>query len=148
MSCRKVQKQISVFVDGELSRTLPAEVRTHLSRCVACRTFHEHCLSLDSVLRACEVGPVPSGLAEEIREHVLNQPRRERMGFSFPVWCRVPVMGALVLVALGVGTISGRSIGGMIIEPRSEIGMEDVIPGQTGSFAQVVLDFSGQESGK
>lgn len=148
MSCRKVQKQISVLMDGELSGTLPAEERTHLNRCEACRTFYEHGLSLDSVLKACKVGPVPAGLAQRIREHVLNQHLRGRPKFSFPIWCRVPVMAALVLVALGIGTISGRSIGGLIIESRSEIGMDEVIPWQTGSFAQVVFDLSGQESGK
>jgi hypothetical protein len=57
-------------------------------------------------------------------------------------------MAALVFVALGIGGMSGRSIGELVMQPRSEISMEDVIPGQTGSFAQVAFDLFGQDSDK
>ncbi len=148
MRCADVEKQISRLVDGELPESLAAQVEAHLDLCEACLAFQEQVVSLNARLMAFPVSPVPVGLAASVRERITHPHGNERMAFVLPAWCRVPLMAALVFVALGIGGMSGRSIGELVMQPRSEISMEDVIPGQTGSFAQVAFDLFGQDSDK
>jgi anti-sigma factor RsiW len=148
MRCADVEKQISRLVDGELPESLAAQVAAHLDLCEACLAFQEQVVSLNARLMAFPVSPVSADLAARVRESITHQRGYELRPFLIPAWCRVPLMAALVLVALGIGGISGRSIGELVMQPRSEISMEDVIPGQTGSFAQVAFDLFGQDSDK
>jgi anti-sigma factor RsiW len=69
-SCRKVWREISNYLDGEVDEELRAELETHLKGCARCTVVLD---DMSNVVRLIAEGiefSLPSGFSEKLRESV------------------------------------------------------------------------------
>lgn len=116
MSHGRLERQLSAYLDGELSADDAAEVRLHLSQCPRCQREVERLQVLKQVLGALPERDAPVNLWVSVREQ-LQQPRSslwERWMESLrtlglgrrPVAAAAAV--AVVLVLIAVPLVRGR----------------------------------------
>ncbi len=68
IDCQQVLEQIELYLDGELSGGLRAEIEEHLGRCAPCMDHSDFQRRLKELLRArCGCDEVPSHLLDRIR---------------------------------------------------------------------------------
>ncbi|MCL6480999.1 MAG: zf-HC2 domain-containing protein [Firmicutes bacterium] len=66
MDCRTVIRELSEYLDGELDRTLLAEVERHLAHCQDCRVVVN--TTKKTIEFYCNSAPLP--LPEEVRQRL------------------------------------------------------------------------------
>jgi anti-sigma factor RsiW len=69
MECRKIQEQLSAFLDKELEEDLRLPIIRHLASCPACQAELAALERLEAALIELEV-PVPQGLAAGVRRRL------------------------------------------------------------------------------
>ncbi|MBI4965583.1 MAG: zf-HC2 domain-containing protein [Desulfomonile tiedjei] len=148
MNCSQFHKQISLFLDGELAEPLREALKLHLDRCPDCRRVFERMAAMNNELQSIP-GPVPSrSLARRIKERVeLERTRREGREL-FPAWSRVPLMAMVILLAVGLGNLAGRSVTDMLNINRTEAMLDYMMPDQDGSLAEVVMTIGVEENSR
>ena len=124
MSCIKFHEMISKLVDGELSEPAVAQLRSHMSQCEECRSFYEHIGRLDDNLQAMESTLPSTALAIRVKDRIADLRRGNGNSRWFPSWIQVPLVAVLVLCALGVGNLAGKSLSQMITSDRYQTGIE------------------------
>ncbi len=68
LDCQQVIRQIELYLDGELDRSIRIEIHEHLSGCYPCTDLSEFQVRLRALLRAkCGCDDVPPQLTERIR---------------------------------------------------------------------------------
>ena len=75
-----------------------------------------------------------------------NAPRRER---RFPLaWVQVPVFAMIVLLAIGLGNLAGRSMTEILVGDQSEVKLEYLFTDAGQSFSDIVLDIAVEENSR
>ncbi len=143
MACDKYKEQISSMLDGELNASLSEALSAHMALCEDCREFHEHLNSLNGVLRNASPDHVPA-LAARVKDHLARRENHRQRDFS--MWRRVPAMAMIVLLALGLGNLMGRSISNLFINGRTVASLEFIAPDSENSFSEVLLDLGAEEN--
>jgi anti-sigma factor RsiW len=145
MDCRQYEIQISRLFDGELDGASAESVRSHLDVCPECRLFHERVVSLDAGLRAvANSSPVPDfGPLVRTRLERLRQPWITRA--LVPQWAGVPLMAALVLIAVGLGHMAGKSMTQAISLSSSEETAEFLMLERGPSLSDVAMEIGSEE---
>ena len=83
---------------------------------------------------------VKARLAEE------NAPRRIR---RFPLaWAQVPVFAMIVLLAIGLGNLAGRSMTEILVGDQSEAKLEYLLTDAGQSFSDIVLNIAVEENSR
>jgi anti-sigma factor RsiW len=108
------QRQLSAYVDGELTPHEAGEVEAHVAQCESCREELDRLQSLKSLLGRLPERPVPETLWTSIRAQ-LDQPQQS-WGATVEQWLRGVVRrpalaaAALVLVAIlvAIPLVRGR----------------------------------------
>jgi len=75
MDCRKIEPQLSPYLDGELLPAEAAEVKNHLVRCAHCSREYELLLHISGALQQSarlEI-PAPSGFTAALMERINNE---------------------------------------------------------------------------
>ncbi len=145
MECGNYQLHISRLVDNELDAVSAESVRTHMAGCPECLKFYERVMSVGVELRAlADASGVP-----EVNSLVVKRIARHRRSAdtpSFvPLWIRVPVMAALVLIAVGLGHVAGTSMK-EIFAPIATQEAADVATFESApSFADVAMQIAYEE---
>lgn len=144
MSCITYQRMISRLLDGELPEAAAEELRIHLVGCSLCQAFFQQVSALDQGMKAIESALPPSALAGRVKARIAEH-RPDMAGrHVFPAWARVPVMAVLVLCALGVGNLAGKSLSTMFVTDRQE-GTLDLLETDGGqSFTDALLEIGGE----
>jgi hypothetical protein len=94
-------------------------------------------------------GPLEAfALAQRVKERVASEKARQEDKEFFPAWSKVTVMAMAVLLAVGLGNLAGRSVNEMLNVNRSETMLDYVIPYQSGSLAEVVMDIGSEENSR
>ncbi|BCW99125.1 MAG: hypothetical protein KatS3mg024_1952 [Armatimonadota bacterium] len=102
MTCRRVRKRISLYIDGRLPEDVRAGVQRHLDSCADCRAYltgMERALGTLTILRP---QTPPAGGWERLRQRIEEQeaPSRGRQTVPASWWRPVPVaVAAGVLIA-------------------------------------------------
>ncbi|MFH1117660.1 MAG: zf-HC2 domain-containing protein [Pseudomonadota bacterium] len=144
MSCIKYQRMISRLVDGELPEAAAEELRIHLVGCSRCQTFSQQASALDRGMKTIESALPRSALAGRVKAHIAEQRPDMADRHVFPAWARVPVMAVLVLCALGVGNLAGKSLSTMFVADR-QVGTLDLLETDGGqSFTDALLEIAGE----
>ena len=138
---RQVQEQISSMLDGELNASLSEALSAHMALCEDCREFHEHLNSLNGVLRNASPDNAPW---QRGKDHLARRENHRQRDFS--MWRRVPAMAMIVLLALGLGNMMGRSISNLFINGRTVASLEFIAPDSENSFSEVLLDLGAEEN--
>jgi anti-sigma factor RsiW len=148
MKCSEFHRQISLLIDGELRGPAAGALQLHLKQCPDCRGFHERIVAVTNEVKAVR-GPVPSlSLAAKVKERVALEIARGQARESFPAWSQIPLVALVVLLAIGLGNLAGRSVNEMLRPYGSEAMLEYVLPDQNGSLAEVVMDIGAEENSR
>lgn len=148
MKCGTYQKEISLLVDGLLDEPTLGALTAHLDACPECRRVHEGMLACNEMLRSVSA-PVPDeGLSVRVKERIASYRQSREGGRPMPLWGSVPLAALLVLLALGVGSLAGRSLTGLISPARPEATLEFLVADNGSSFADVMLDMRAGEGSR
>lgn len=146
MDCRDCQQKISVLVDGELGEDFTEEVTRHMAVCPDCRRVYERMSHVNEVMRTfADLAPSPS-LAERVKARVTDQRRRREENAFLPVWGKVSLMAMIILLAVGLGNLAGRSMNEMMVADRSEEFLEWVAPSEGQSFSDALINLGAEEN--
>ncbi|MDQ7784069.1 MAG: zf-HC2 domain-containing protein [Desulfomonilaceae bacterium] len=144
MSCTKYQQMISKLLDGELHEPAAESLRLHVSRCKECRAFAERTTALEQDLRILQEIRPRSALAEQVKERIAGLRSGSPSRLWFSAWVQLPLAAVLVLCALGVGNLAGKSLSEMLVSHR-EAGSIDLLVTDAGhSFTDVLLEIGGE----
>ena len=119
-SCLRVRRQLSAYLDGELSRNRRTAVERHLVRCRSCHAALENLRRLERALQIVEVPSAGPNLAwrimTEARERQNTQAERSaiRLHRVLPtsrIWAFRSAAAAVLVFGLAVGLYMGWSGG-------------------------------------
>lgn len=117
MRCRKVQKQLHLYVDGELSASRCNEIYDHLEDCLRCSEYLACLKGIGQELANTSVPEHPQELEDriiaQVRKHKSQKVFKSADGKKFPEWDLLDrrVGYAMVTMAIVVGLIAGTLMG-------------------------------------
>ncbi len=105
-NCREIQRELSAYLDGELTPSLRAEVETHLASCTQCqRELLEMKTLATGVAALPNLEPPPRFLAE-VRRKIVRDGKPEPttwQDYVFrPLWLKVPLEAVALIVIIGL----------------------------------------------
>jgi anti-sigma factor RsiW len=115
--CTSVRKNLSAYLDAQLSSAISAEMGTHLQCCAACRLAWLRLRQIGDLLRNVAAPPVPDGFVHRVlsqaRRRVVCPPPAARASFDLVgYWRSVPlVQRAAAAAVLIVGLSTGLAMG-------------------------------------
>jgi hypothetical protein len=118
-NCRKIQRELSAYLDGELTPSGCANVEEHLATCAQCQQELSEMKTLATGLAALpNLRPAPRFLTE-VRRKIVRGEKPEPLtwrDYAFrPLWLKVPLeMAALILIIVMV-------LRGQHSEPTEEV---------------------------
>ena len=117
-SCVGIRRQLSAYLDGELSPQRRTAVERHLARCGSCRAALESLRRLERSLEAIKVPPVGPDLAWRIvaearkRRNAHGEPSvipLHRGSSASQAWVFRGAAAAVLVIGLGLGSFMGWS---------------------------------------
>ena len=148
MNCREYQKLVSLLIDGELDQERTVSVEQHMADCPICSEFYLAAVSLQSALGSSLDVSEPSALAMRVKASIARERERVSHVFLLPRWVQVPLMAGLVIAAVGLGSMAGRSLSGIIPNDHPQSALEVLVPAPDPSFAQVLVDIASLENSR
>ena len=117
MRCRRIQKRLSAYQDGEIASEERKRIAAHLEGCPACRSAYAE---LGQVWQSLEKIPeieVSSGFEQSLFERINAVPEsRSRWRFPWASWIyRAYPAPAMAVVILLVGTVLGGYLGNALV---------------------------------
>jgi Putative zinc-finger len=105
-NCRKIQQELSAYLDGELTPSLRADVERHLTSCAQCQQELSEMKTLATGVAALpNLEPAPRFLAE-VRRKIARAEKPEPMSWQDyvfrPFWLKVPLEAAALIVIIGL----------------------------------------------
>jgi anti-sigma factor RsiW len=148
MDCNEYQKHISMLIDGELGESSSQALKTHLSSCSACSRSYERLEALHKTLNGVGLAWPPPGLASRVKGRLAEQsvPTRGRIFAS--AWGQVPLFALILLLAIGLGSLAGRSMSEILLGDTSETKLQYLISDAGQSFSDIVLDLAVEENSR
>ncbi|MBC7185769.1 MAG: zf-HC2 domain-containing protein [Calditrichaeota bacterium] len=106
MTCKKVQRRLSAFLDGELTEELAREVNEHVSRCAVCAGELARVQKVWQLLGSLPPVQAPPFFATRVLAQVRARRRSllERLG-------ELAVARPLLPMAVSVGILAGALLG-------------------------------------
>jgi hypothetical protein len=104
--------------------------------------------ALNSALKDVDLYRPPSMLASRVKARFADEsgPPRERLIPS--AWRPVPLLALIVLLAIGVGNLAGRSMTEILVGDQSEAKLEYLLTDAGQSFSDIVLDIAVEENSR
>jgi predicted anti-sigma-YlaC factor YlaD len=149
MDCKDNQKYISMLIDGELEARSSEALQKHLVTCSACRNTYELMRELNETLNVVGLSWPPSMLASGVKARLAGQNGDSKGRFSSRAWRQVPLFAMIVLLAISLGNLAGRSITEMLVgAPSSEAKLQYLFTDADQSFSNIVLDIAVGENSR
>jgi anti-sigma factor RsiW len=124
VSCKRIQDELSAYLDGQLPDGEKARVREHLATCPRCAAGFEDLKALGRLVDELDGMPVPAGFAERVRRSA-ETPADRRAAVVRPLAASPPQsigslllggtltrIAAVLMVAFGLWV--GLSLGGTV----------------------------------
>lgn len=146
MDCRDYQQRISALLDGELSDRLAEEVTRHMVACPECRRAYDRMSQINELMQSQADLVVRSTLAERVKARVADERKRGEEKAFLPVWGRVSLMAMIILLAVGLGNLAGRSMNQVLMTDHSQEFLELVAPSQSQSFSDALINLAAKEN--
>lgn len=146
MDCSEYQKLMSMLIDGELGERSSEGLKRHLDACLGCRKAYECMAALNETLNAAGLYRPPSMLATRVKARLAekNQLPKE---WHFPrAWRQAPLLAMIVLLAIGLGNLAGRSMTQIFIGEQPESGLEYLLTDAGQSLSDIFLDIAVEEN--
>ncbi len=144
----KISKKISTLIDNEISALDAASLDHHLRQCQNCREFFDRVTLVNEELRAIHIPEPHPGLAEQIKSQIFGKKKSFRDGWGLPVWGRIPLFAVILLLAIGLGNIAGKSMLDIIAERHADNGLELMAPEIDNGFAEAILNMGNRENSR
>ncbi len=145
MECGKYKEQISLMIDGELDISASEALKAHLADCPECRRFHARLHALNMALGSVSCFAAGPALAERVKER-LSRRKSHRFASDSVIWLKVPVMAMIILLAIGLGNLAGRSISDFITSTGLHSSAELIASDSENSLSDALLDLSAEEN--
>ncbi len=144
MDCEHYQKALSTLVDRELSPDASAALMRHLEGCPECRATHRAMAALNHQM-TLEAPLTHPALASRVKAKISGRDSEASHRGLLPLWSSASLLAVIVLLALGLGNLAGRSVGEIILGQHRETMIEMIGTDSTRSLADVVMDLSPEE---
>ena len=148
MDCNDYQKHMSLLIDGELGQHALQALETHLTACSGCRNTYERMAALNSTLKDVDLYGAPSMLASKVKARFAEESGPSRARLVPSAWRPVPLLALIVLLAIGVGNLAGRSMTEILVGDQSEAKLEYLLTDAGQSFSDIVLDIAVEENSR
>jgi anti-sigma factor RsiW len=140
MNCEDFKERLSALLDGELASN--DALTAHEASCPDCRTFHEQLILLNDTLEHLP-HPNPSpDLAARVKDRLTRGDSRQRE----LVWRKLPVFAVVVLLAIGLGNLAGRSISELYMQNPHASALDLIVPDQGNSLSDVLVEFGSEDN--
>jgi anti-sigma factor RsiW len=141
MRCLEVQKQLSPWLDGELTDAERARVAGHLQSCASCRRELARLEALDAALGRLAI-PAPQGLAEKVLARVRPPRRRwwQNLALAASLVVGIALGGALVHVINPLGGVTESTNSGELAA------LEDFHDFPQGSLGTVLASYQPDDA--
>ncbi len=146
MDCGKYIRQISKYIDGELSDQAGKMLATHLSECSECRRFYSRMTAINETLCSTAAEYDHRALISRVKDRLGETDLSKRM--AFPILRKLPAYGLLLILALGLGNLAGNSLCRIIPHREANGTLELLAPEHENSLAEAILDIGVQENSK
>ncbi|MEW6111238.1 MAG: zf-HC2 domain-containing protein [Thermodesulfobacteriota bacterium] len=146
MRCGDYQRIIGRFVDGELDARGISTVQEHLSSCAECRAFLERLTLLDRSLKSVPRLEPRMSLAGMVKARIAEERQGSQTSIFVPRWIQVPVAVALIMVAVGLGNLAGRTLTDILEGPPPDASLELLVSSPGMSFGEVLTEIQSQEN--
>ncbi|MFH0963387.1 MAG: zf-HC2 domain-containing protein [Planctomycetota bacterium] len=105
MRCRKFQRNLWAYLDGEAPERLRLLMEEHVATCASCRREVELARKADGLLGAMEA-PAPSdGFVRDVMRKIAREPKaRERVSWVVPVSRRALALATAAALVIAVVT--------------------------------------------
>ena len=141
MNCREREKQISMLLDGELQPDAAEELVGHVAICERCRMISERLLALnDDLNAAAKCVAMPSNLPLRVKERISAARNRQVDKGLAIIWRRAPIMAMIVLLAIGLGNLAGRSVSDIFLSDRHDTIVQEIMPDAGESLGDLLMD--------
>lgn len=141
MDCRERENQISMLLDGELQPPASEELVRHVATCKSCRIVYDDMLALSVDLKASAKDvAMPSNLPARIKERISAARNREFDKGLAVIWRQVPIMAMIVLLAIGLGNLAGRSVSDILWSDRQNTIVQAIMPDTGESLGDLLMD--------
>lgn len=142
MNCSQFQRDLSALLDGEQPGCNKEILEAHLRECPACSREWERMRSVTEQVRHLGLHAMPDGsLAETVKQRIAEK-ASPTISQGLRVWSRVPLFAALVLIALGMGDLAGRSVIEAVFPAAQEPYHEGVFLENGESFGDIFLELT------
>jgi predicted anti-sigma-YlaC factor YlaD len=148
MDCNDYQKHMSLLIDGELGQHSLQALETHLAGCSGCRNAYGRMEALNSALKDVDLYRPPSMLASRVKARFDEESGPPRARLIPSAWRPVPLLALIVLLAIGVGNLAGRSMTEILVGDQSEAKLEYLLTDAGQSFSDIVLDIAVEENSR
>ncbi len=148
MECHSYQRLISKLIDGELAAPATQELRDHLAACPECDRMYQQMSAMTRSLESVWTPTPEPGLAGRVKARVADERRAIEQKEGMRSWVRVPLMAMVVLLALGLGNLAGKSMTEIIGSDDAGEALEGIGPDLTQSFADVLIDLGSEENAR
>ncbi|MEW6350429.1 MAG: zf-HC2 domain-containing protein [Thermodesulfobacteriota bacterium] len=148
MKCREYQLHISRLVDGELDAADADTVRNHMAECARCREFFARLRSVGVELFALRDAMRVPDMNSVVLARLARHRRSELRSPIIPAWAQVPLMAALVLMAVGLGHVAGTSMTGFLAPNQAQESADVLLVDSAPSFADVAMQIAYEEPGQ
>jgi anti-sigma factor (TIGR02949 family) len=149
MDCRERENQISMLLDGELQPSASEELVRHVATCKSCRIVYDGMLALNVDLKASARDvAMPSNLPARIKERISAARNREFDKGLAIIWRQVPIMAMIVLLAIGLGNLAGRSVSDILLSDRQNTIVQSIMPDTGESLGDLLMDVIPEGNGQ
>ena len=145
MDCHERQRQISILLDGELSDSKAEDLKDHCESCAQCKEVLDRMESLGANLGAIKPVTPESALAARVKQRISERAARSRGMGLLPTWSQAPLVAMIVLAAVGLGHLAGRSLSEILNVERVEQELVVLMQNRSPSFADAVSAFDSEE---
>jgi anti-sigma factor RsiW len=116
MDCRKCEQLLSSYIDGELDGEAILDLEDHIKTCSACNALLDKFREMTQVIKSARMPHMRPGLIVDTIALVKNKGGRQSgHSESLRVWGRVPVFGVILLIALSLGGMAGKSVSEVLL---------------------------------
>jgi hypothetical protein len=104
--------------------------------------------ALNEELVSLDPGVPPLGLAAKVKDRIAKERSRAVPRTGIPLWLRVPLFALIVLTAVGLGNLAGRSVEGLLSAESRVQTVETLVVNRTPSFANTLYEMTTGAQGQ
>jgi hypothetical protein len=145
MDCRKCLELIPMLLTERLEESDSSDVRRHISLCSECGKAYDRMAVFLAGLRSMKEINATPWLAQRIKSEIAAE-RYPASRILLSKWVQAPVMALVILLAVGVGNLTGARLSEILVATGSEQTPAFVLDDQASSIDDLIMKIDTNES--